>query len=287
MKIQNLWSRLIVTPTIFITSKWSERIHIGLVVTVIVMGGAAAATKSEAATVYTVSLTNNNNLMTQTDSSPNPLTRTFSTNANHTTAIGTGFAGNGTLTNDLSSNRNTNIFFANGSTTLTTTAAYDDIVFFDIANPTSTASAMVAVSADYTASSQTPGIIWNSTFEAFFNLAGSSFGTGPNSILNTSITDTLLSSLVSVTLNTPTSFSISGRLKNFLIFGSSSAGSGITINSNSTVTFPTFILPQGIGVSSETLGLPSAVPVPAALPLFLTGLAGLGFMRRRKRQASY
>ena len=27
------------------------------------------------------------------------------------------------------------------------------------------------------------------------------------------------------------------------------------------------------------------IPLPAALPLFLTGLAGLGLMRRRKRQA--
>ena len=31
---------------------------------------------------------------------------------------------------------------------------------------------------------------------------------------------------------------------------------------------------------------PEVIPLPAALPLFLTGLAGLGLMRRRKRQAS-
>ena len=149
-----------------------QLLQIGLAVAVIVIGGAATATKSEAAAVYTVSFTNNNQLTTQTDSSPNPLTATFSTSANHTTATGTGFAGNGTLTNFITSNRNTNIFFANGSTTSTTNSAYDDIVFFDIANPTSTASALVAVSVDYTASSATPGIIWGSTFEAFFNLGG-------------------------------------------------------------------------------------------------------------------
>ncbi len=135
--------------------------------------------KSEAEAIYTVDLRNNFFLTSQTESSPNPLTKTFSTGSNHSTAEGTGTAGNGIHENDLVSNRLVSQFGANGSTTLTTTSAYDDIMFFDVANPSSSAFVNVTVSADFTASSlETPleileppePPVWGSTFELVFNL---------------------------------------------------------------------------------------------------------------------
>lgn len=41
-----------------------------------------------------------------------------------------------------------------------------------------------------------------------------------------------------------------------------------------------------LNVNSAVVVPPSVIPIPAALPLFLTGLAGLGFIARRKKQAA-
>ena len=256
--------------------------HIALAVAVIVMGGAAAATRSEAAAVHTVSLFNNVFLFDQAESSPNPLTATFSATGNNTSATGTGFSGNGTLTNDISHNRNSR-FGASGGVTLSVISAYDDIVFFDIANPSSTASAMVAVSADFTASNPQQFGSFTASLQVLFNLAGVASSSPLMSLDSGPISGTFSSSFVSVPLNTLVAFSIIGRLRSGTTFQFASGGTTI---STSEVTFPTFILPQGIGVTSASLFPPSSViPLPAALPLFLTGLAGLGLMRRRKRQA--
>lgn len=53
-------------------------------------------------------------------------------------------------------------------------------------------------------------------------------------------------------------------------------------NSDFTGTNPMGLLITDFSGTADVL---SAVPLPAALPLFLTGLAGLGLMRRRQRRA--
>ena len=136
--------------------------------------------KSEAEAIYTVSLRNNTSGTPQDESSPNPLTKTFSTVFNHSTAEGTGTAGNGIHENALVSNRLASPFGANGDATLTTISDYDDIMFFDVANPSSSAFVNVTVSADFTASSSEidpldpppTEPVWGSTFELVFNLGG-------------------------------------------------------------------------------------------------------------------
>jgi len=255
--------------------------NIALAVAVIVIGGAAAANIAAAA-VFTLEF-NNHVFLTQTSvSSSNPLTQTFSTSSNHSTATGTGFAGNGTLTNRLESFRDDSGFGANGSTSIVTISTYDDIVFFNIANPTSMAFVSVAARADFTAS-QEPEAIYNAIFNVAIGFPGAVSDIGLTSLLGDPITGTVTSPTISVQLNTFVTLGISASLRNSLIsaFG---FPKGTTI-SNSTVTFDTFILPQGIGVTSASLFPPSSViPLPAALPLFLTGLAGLGLMMRRQRQ---
>ena len=277
--------------------------HFGLAVAVIVIGVAATASESEAVPIHTVSFTNNVFNATQTASSPNPLTQVFSTTTPKTNSTGTGFAGNGTLTNEIFSNRGGDTFTAgSGSTTSRAISAYDDIKFFDIANPSSTAIVDVAVSADFSAS-QTSSNKWRSSFELFIQFNGSSSGTSflplisPSGIIAvdgtlTPVSGTFVSPFVSVQLDTFVDFSIRGLLGNQLFCGSISQGCGFgNMTSTSEVSFPTFILPEGIGVSSETLPLASgdpstAVPEPASLFLYGFGLTGLAAIRRRQKRAA-
>ena len=277
--------------------------QLGLAVAVIVTGIAASATKSEAVPSFTVSFRNNNQLATQTASSSNPLTQQFSTTTAQTNSTGTGFAGNGTLTNEIFSNRGGDTFFAaGGSTTSRSVSAYDDIVFFDIANPASTAFANVAVSADF-AASQTVSNKWQAFFLLQIELGGVTSNSSQPSLLTpsgvntvdgtlTPFSGTFTSPFVSVQLGSAVDFTIRGILDNRLFCGSFSQGCGFgNMTSTSEVTFPTFILPEGIGVSSETLALTSgdpstAVPEPASLFLFGFGLTGLAAIRRRQKRAA-
>ena len=271
--------------------------HIALAVAVIVIGGAATAAKSEAATLHTVTFKNGNQGFTQGATSPTPFEQTFTTSTAKTFSTGTGFAGNGSLTNMIRSQRVGDSFFAaGGATEQRSISEYDDIMFIDPSNLLSTAFVNVAVSADFSAS-QTESNKWLSSFflrlilnnvATDISLSLHTPGIRPGLGTSTPVSGTLTSSFVSVQLGTFIDFDIRAQLNNNLYCGSRSApscGNG-EATSTSFVTFPTFILPEGIGVTSASLFPPSSViPLPAALPLYGTGLAVMGFLGwRRKRQ---
>jgi hypothetical protein len=57
------------------------------------------------------------------------------------------------------------------------------------------------------------------------------------------------------------------------------------ITADTTITSAIFSLGTTAGVNvTGTPGTPSAVPLPGALPLFATGLAGLGLIKWRKKR---
>ena len=57
------------------------------------------------------------------------------------------------------------------------------------------------------------------------------------------------------------------------------------ITSDTTITSATFSFGTTEG-QFLVPGVPSTVPIPGALPLFATGLAGLGLLGRRKKAAA-
>jgi hypothetical protein len=76
-----------------------------------------------------------------------------------------------------------------------------------------------------------------------------------------------------------------GQLWNFLGtgvgFGSGFASQVLTVGTNSIGDSE---IPVGASTLTATLKPPSPVPLPAALPLFLTMLGGMGFLKWRKRK---
>jgi hypothetical protein len=52
----------------------------------------------------------------------------------------------------------------------------------------------------------------------------------------------------------------------------------------SSIAFDRIGVADGYYFDLVRLGSPAVVPIPAAAPLFLSGLAGIGFLARRRKQ---
>jgi hypothetical protein len=84
-------------------------------------------------------------------------------------------------------------------------------------------------------------------------------------------------------------YDMAGALITSISNGSNTVGDNefLTIDANNTMgVFKAVIRLTGSGAIDNIVVDAPEVPVPAALPLMVTGLAGMGFLRRRRRQAA-
>lgn len=236
---------------------------------------------ADAAVVYHVQSGNaQNNISNPAINASSPLDVTQSggiLNGNHTTGTVRGVADNGFLINEIEQVRNASNFGANGRPAVITRVTINDLIFFNINDPQAGGSANIGVSTDYSASIENPQF-WGrfQTNISFTNSGGAQFGS-VNIDGGNSVAGTLALNIANVPLNVTRTLTVQAYLE--LRLGEAFVPS-ITGNAFSEVLFPTFVLPEGIGVMSASFPLSSGVPTPGALVLFGFGFLGLVHLKR-------